>query len=403
MPNKLQEETYEFICAEIKRLRGPDSYVQPAPQVTALESAGDRATFRINDAHVSIDKSGKLVDSIDKLGKKVYALPDCPRYADGLLKNFLPAIAADLLMEGNPHKPFLHINSHTPESFEAYLQTGIPFEKKLPSPIAIVSRKLGNEENRIEGFNLLLDLFDVVIRFIVLVQIADHFRRSPQTAELDKYPALSELSKPPTLGTWVELFLQFRRCWTQDCFLKEKENDALKAVSEKWLRDFVKLRNRSPKGHGPAWPEALYRLEFQKQIGPVEELLHTVSFLKSYWLVKPLPTEHDGTHHRIPVRNLMGDNPIFDTRHIRSARPLPLPTYKVIYLSPDLEPLMLEPYVILDLCSKCDREELLLFNSLFWKNISYVGYESCPRDHFPSFANAHELPQALREATLRTR
>jgi hypothetical protein len=56
--------------------------------------------------------------------------PDCPTYASGLLSGrFLPAIAADLLSRGNPHKPFLHSQSHTPESFVAYLQHGTVLDK----------------------------------------------------------------------------------------------------------------------------------------------------------------------------------------------------------------------------------------------------------------------------------
>jgi hypothetical protein len=89
MANAAQSKTYNLIREEITRLRGPESYVLPPDDVTKLEDDGDRATFRVNGARVSIDNSGKLVDSIDNLGKKVYALPDCPRYPDGLLRKFL--------------------------------------------------------------------------------------------------------------------------------------------------------------------------------------------------------------------------------------------------------------------------------------------------------------------------
>lgn len=144
MPNSAQIATHKFVRDGITRLRGPQSYVPLSlDEVTPLENDGGRATFRVNGARVFIENSGEVVDA---------GLPDCPRYADFLLEKLLPAIAADLLMEGNPHKPFLDINSHTPESFEAYLQTGIPFAKEFPFPIAIVSRKMGNEANGMRSF-----------------------------------------------------------------------------------------------------------------------------------------------------------------------------------------------------------------------------------------------------------
>jgi hypothetical protein len=127
MPNSAQIATYNFIRSEIARLRGADSYVPlDLERVTALVEEGDRAAFRVNGARVYVKKSGSVSDD---------GLPDCPSYAAGLLSGrFLPAIAADLLLSGNPHKPFLHIRSHTPESFIAYLQHGTKLAANPQSP-----------------------------------------------------------------------------------------------------------------------------------------------------------------------------------------------------------------------------------------------------------------------------
>lgn len=119
MPNPAQIATYEYIRSEIARLRGPQSHVPLSlDQVTSLADDGEDAVFLVNGTRVFVKKSGKVVDT---------GLPDCPTYASGLLpRRLLPAIAADLLTRGNPHKPFLHSQSHTPESFLAYLQHGTP-------------------------------------------------------------------------------------------------------------------------------------------------------------------------------------------------------------------------------------------------------------------------------------
>jgi hypothetical protein len=130
MPNAAQITTYKYIRDEIARLRGPQSHVPLSMnEVTPIEDNGDRATFRVNGARVFVKLSGKVGDE---------GLPDCPSYAPRLLSGrFLPAIAADLLCPGNPHKAYLAKQWHTPESFVAYLQHG-----------AVVDAQAGLQRNR---------------------------------------------------------------------------------------------------------------------------------------------------------------------------------------------------------------------------------------------------------------
>ena len=159
-------------------------------------------------------------------------------------------------------------------------------------------------------------------------------------------------------GTWVNLFRSLRRFPTENPFLKEiKELD----ISDT-LEDFLSLRNEI-KGHGNTLAEAYYKSIFEQHIGEIEQLLRKVSFLRDYWLVKPISMENDSAYFRVSVWKLTGGNPNFDKRNIRSSKALP--TNKVAYLNQKLEPLVLHPYVILEMCKQCEREELLLFDGLF--------------------------------------
>lgn len=404
--NERQENTYKLICAEIKRLRGPQSYVPLSlDNVTKPEDDGDRAAFRVNGARVFIENSGKLIANDEADG-----LPDCPRYADCLLRDFLPAVAADLLMKGNPHKPFLDLNSHTPESFESYLRTGIPLGKELPFPIAIVSRRMGNEPNGLTSFLLLMDLFEVVIRFVVLVQIADYVRRPEQTQ--DKVCAdLRKLLAQPTLGPWKDQFCTLTQIQTENPFLVEI---AAANIDRKVLDHFVELRNRI-KGHGNTLQDAYYRLVFEDNIGKMETLLRTVSFLRNYYLVKPISitrtgiTTPTGTDCEFLAWKLTGGNPSFDKRNLRAQEPLI--AGRVYYLNQERKPLDLHPYVIVEPCQKCGREELLLFDGFSKeskRHIKYLGYESCPTiaitsngvadtstQHNSEYAYVEALPEGL--------
>lgn len=65
-----------------------------------------------------------------------------------------------------------------------------------------------------------------------------------------------------------------------------------------------------------------------------------------------------------------------------------------IYLNPSLDPLVLDPFVILEPCTECHRPEMLLLDKFSDKKITYLGYES---GHKPSYPNASRLPIGLQE------
>lgn len=411
MPNDKQLETFHYICKEIERLRihvGP-----PDPPPTQLHDSLDPAKdgyrgqtnrkpafFRVGRARVFIEEDGRVLDD---------GMPDCPRYSSFVMRDFLHVIAADLLMEGSPHKPFLDLNSHTRESFESYLQTGVPLAKELPFPIAIVSRKLGNEANGLMSFLLMLDLFEVIIRFIVLIQIADSLSGSEEeqakVLEWCRYNSKNPQLNFSTLylGDWVSLFRSLpkfsSRSLPQRPFLAEMSE---LNIDEDMLRRFVKLRN-DYRGHGRTLTETDYKSLFEGNIEHLRnKLLHKVSsFLRNYWLVKVIDMRKDRDRLSASVWKLMGDNPSFDKRNIPLEKPLP--TNKVVYLKRnssrgDLGVLDLDPYMIIERCKKCDREELLLFDGDFEKDVKYLAYDSCPWHHKSSYSYGDRLPRLLREA-----
>jgi hypothetical protein len=252
-------------------------------------------------------------------------------------------------------------------------------------------RKIAIAENSTLRFSLLIDLFDVLIRFVVLVEAADYLGSSQQAEVLAKVPELSKLSKP-SLGNWVNLFRSLSQFQTDRSFLKEiktlKVNEYKRTIEE-----FVNLRNESFKGHGATLTEAEYEVKFQEHSPSIYELIGKLRFLANYRLVKTAAMEKDGDYYRISAQILMGDNPVFETQIISSRTPLD--THKVLYLNASLDPLVLEPFVILETCTKCQRPELLLLDKFSDKQITYLGNES---GHKPLYPNVSKLPLALREA-----
>lgn len=273
-------------------------------------------------------------------------------------------------------------------------QTDKAFYQTLPFPIAIMYRKVANAPNNTQRFSLLIELFEVVIRFIVLVEVADHLSGSQQAELLTKIPELSKLAKP-SLGIWVSLFRSLSQFQTDSGFLKEIE--MLKVTEyQRTMDEFVKLRNESFKGHGATLTEAEYEVKFQEYAPSIYELIGKLGFLANYRLVKPGSMKKEGDYFRISAQVLMGDNPVFETQIISSR--IPLEADKVLYLSASLDPLVLDPFVILEPCTECHRPELLLLDKFSEKKITYLGYES---GHKPPYANVGKLPLALREAASR--
>jgi hypothetical protein len=74
-----------------------------------------------------------------------------------------------------------------------------------------------------------------------------------------------------------------------------------------------------------------------------------------------------------------------------------LDTHKVLYLNANLDPLVLDPFLILEPCTECHHPELLLLDKFSEKKITYLGNES---GHKPPYTNVGKLPLALREAAL---
>ena len=270
--------------------------------------------------------------------------------------------------------------------------------QQLPFPIAVVQRKIRNAPNNTQKFSLLIELFEVVIRFIALVHLADYINNRKQAAVVaEQVPDIKKLFAP-ALGDWVSIFKAFARIKSgadSTPFLAEIKSFRLDKY-QRTLQEFVDIRSASLRGHGATLTEEEYELRFQEHAPKVYDLVSSLGFLANYTLVKTGQMEKDGDFFNIAVHTLMGDNPHFETSHI--VLRTPLDTNKVLYLNRDQESLVLDPYIVLERCPECNRPEVLLFDKLSDKKITYLGYESGPR---PALPNADRLPLIIREVATR--
>jgi hypothetical protein len=266
------------------------------------------------------------------------------------------------------------------------------FYQRLPFPIAVIYRKLANAPNSTQRFSLMLELFEVAIRFVVLVQIADYASR--ESAMLaSSVPGVRKLYAP-AVGDWVGMFRAFVK-------MKPPSENApfLKGIQgfeihryEQTLNEIPERRNASLRGHGGTLTEDEYDRLFQEYVPRVYDLISALGFLANYELVKATAMDKEGDFYRIPVQILMGDNPHFEQacKVLRT----PLETKRVLYLNAEGESLGLDPYVVLEYCPECKRPELLVLDKVVGKKITYHGYES---GHRPSFEYSERLPSSIRQ------
>jgi hypothetical protein len=223
-----------------------------------------------------------------------------------------------------------------------------PRYQQLPFPIAVVQRKIKSAPNNTQKFSLLIELFEVAIRFIALVHLADYINNRRQAALVaGQVPDIKKLFAP-ALGDWVNIFKAFARINSSvesTPFLAEIKSFRLDKY-QRTLQEFMDIRNASLRGHGGTLTEDEYELRFQEHAKKVYDLISSLGFLANYTLVKTGPMDKDGDFYKIAVQILMGDNPHFETSHI--VLRTPLDTNKVLYLNREQESLVLDPYVVLE-------------------------------------------------------
>jgi hypothetical protein len=267
------------------------------------------------------------------------------------------------------------------------------FNERLPFPIALVYRKLANAPNATQRFSCAIELFEVAVRFVVLVQLAELSRHQPSILE-EAVPGLKKL-KSPALGDWVSMFRTIhkaKKTSKEGHFLSEIADFNISRY-ERTLNEIPEARNSSLRGHGTTLSEEEYVRDVEGIAPRIYDLVSALLFLTNYELLKPSAMTKEGDFFHIPVQMLMGDNPHFD--QVMKVLRAPLETNRVLYLNPKNESLNLDPFIVLDCCPQCKRTELLMLDKVVGKKITYLSYES---GHRPVIESGDRLPPAIKQA-----
>ena len=267
--------------------------------------------------------------------------------------------------------------------------------QSLPFPIAVVYRKFIYASSNTQKFLLMIDLFESVIRFIVLVSLADYLSKLKPNEDIQNdIPLIKKITRP-TLGELVQFFNSLARINTKpdyEPFLKEIKELDLKKY-RKVIDDFVQIRNNSLKGHGLTLRDEEYEPKIQGYFPILADLISSLGFLSKYHLVKTLSLANDEEFFKIQADNLMGGVTPFKNEVIESRR-API-TNKVIYFNSDLDYLNLDPFIVLEICPNCQQLEVLMMDKI--KNITDISYIAPGSGHKPIMKNTSKLPLAIKQ------
>jgi hypothetical protein len=161
-------------------------------------------------------------------------------------------------------------------------------------PVAVTWRLLRQEQEPTRQFSRLLDLFDMAVRFAVVVLIADlvsHKEMSsgqPGPADLFR----DFVPERPSLGDWVNalprLLTRFRKDQSASSFSEPILRSFQEAAQIMERRKLVHLRNET-KGHALTLSAAEYEHLFQNYSPDVEKVIEALmSCLSRKWRVLPL-------------------------------------------------------------------------------------------------------------------
>ncbi len=257
------------------------------------------------------------------------------------------------------------------------------YYKSLPFPIAITYRKMSNARGGIERFNFLIDLFEVSVKFLALINLSDYFNKLKNKKNLFNEIPIINIFRNPTLGVWIRLLRELFKLKSSPGskpFVEEIKKFEIDKY-ETTLNDFGTIRNNL-RGHGITISNQEYEAKFQEYFPKLNELLESMQFLTNYTLAATDSIEYKNKKFGIVLRELMGDNPQFERKVINSTKPIE--TEKIVYINARYDYLILNPFIILEICPTCQRPELLLLDKLNKKKVTYLSYEC---GHKPSFPN----------------
>jgi hypothetical protein len=264
------------------------------------------------------------------------------------------------------------------------------FYSTLPFPIALAYRKVADAPDDSARLTLLIELLEVAVRFVVLVMLADldHEQSGDGISAFE----IKHLYGP-SLADWVALFKALAK--RSRLFLKEVSDFKLDRY-ENTINDFIKFREELSRGNDAGTMRDRCESQVDEQAQNVYEFIASLGVLANYSLVKTGVLEKECEFYRIPLQVLMGDKSDGEKKWLISRTPFD--TNRVLYMARDYQFIVLDPYIVVERCAGCERQDILLLDRISESGMSYL---SCDNGKKRVIVKNNWLPSDLHRGAIR--
>lgn len=239
-------------------------------------------------------------------------------------------------------------------------------DREFPFPIAYCFRSMQTELSYSRKWFKMLELYEVIIKYIAFTLLSA-LNKSQLELPPNLISSFEGLSRPST-GHWHNAcftLLTFGNASPGDFFV----SDFLAGLKPKFIRRAHEASQRlnyhrnNTKGHGFVEEDPRYRALYEQFLPDIQTLTELVSTLSEYTLIKV----GDGLRRRqglsiFPAKILMGSHQMFSVQEHQTEETVD--TDCLLYDPSRKQYLSLYPWLIMDVCSECEREVMFLYDKL---------------------------------------
>jgi len=235
----------------------------------------------------------------------------------------------------------------------------------LNFPVAVILRKLKNENEIRNKLNILLDLFDIMVKLASIILVS-------RLKELNIEEKLSFENKNPSLGDWVDSLNKANKLLKQanDDYFDDNFPKIKKVISDISMNRIVALRNDLKHGHN--LPEVEAKEKFGIYFPIIINILRELSAIFRIEMIMINKTEYDrkGKRYIVNVDDLMGDNLLFNSRDIIISQNLSIDKINelftnkniLLYIKSKNTILKLYPYIVFRKCIDCGHSQVMVID-----------------------------------------
>ena len=243
-----------------------------------------------------------------------------------------------------------------------------------PTPIAYIYREIKSGMTPIKKFLRLMNLFEIFLKFSAIILICDYFKSmntdDPINAEFNT------IISRPALGNWFNLIKLMLKVAVnhQDRIVGEKIVNFFTKKNKNMISNLIEIRNKHV-GHGAQLSDYEYKKLAVECEQSIKNLLSGLKFFADLKLCSVSNLTRIKNIYKHNIKECIGPNTNFVL--IEKELKIDLPCNEILFFNEKNESFLnLHPFVIMEFCDTCGREEIFFYSKLQDEKLHYLNYET---------------------------